>query len=180
MRHLFIFLCFAAFYGCATTEQSEEPLTELEEIPLEEEQTPSWFSTGKLGEVAEGHLTGYASAVGAETDWVVDNAARQARINLRSWIDGQIEEARKLVAESDERGDDREFITVLRNSVVELDFSGVEQEQEIIKNGSIRALVKIQAPAQEVLERIGRKMYSHRELWNKLKAAPPLQSWEKP
>lgn len=186
MRNLAVFGCIfigGILYGCATPEPSGagEPVDEPEEISAEEGYYPSGYTPGKLGEASGGDLYGFGTALGTETGWTIENAARQAKVNLRSWMDEQLEEARSRIVESDERAADREFIIDLRNSVVGLELTETPQQQEIIEeNGSIRVWVRIHVSVSEVLEVLDRQLEPYDEIWNKMKDSGLLRSWETP
>lgn len=184
MRNLVVFVFGFIFiggiiYGCATPEPSGSG--EPEEISVEEDQYPSWYTPGKLGEASGGDLSGFGTALGSETGWTIENAARQAKVNLRSWIDEQLEEVRRRIEESDERAADREFIIDLRNSVVGLELTETPQQQEILEeNGSIRVVVRIRVSVSDVLQVLDRQMKPHDEIWNKMRDSDLLRSWETP
>lgn len=183
MRYLCLFLFISALTGsgCATTEPSGERENEIEEVSVEteEEQLPAWYTPGKIGEAAGGRLSGFGTALGSEPEWTVANATRQANVNLRFWIDEQLEEVRRRIEESDERAADRDFILDLRNSLVSLELSKLPEQQEIFEdNGTIRVLVRIRVDASEILEILDRQLESHDEIWGKLRSSGFLQSWQ--
>lgn len=181
MRNVVLFMLFVLLSGCATTEVSTDSPIEIEENPPEEEQNPSWYSPGKTGEVAEGSLRGYATARGIEAEWALENATRQANVNLRSWIDEQLEEARSYISDSDERASSRDFIIDLRNSVADLDLNETANRQQVIEeNGSVRVLVMIRTAPDDVLDFLDRRMETHDELWGEMKSTKTLEKWGSP
>ncbi|MEX0994426.1 MAG: hypothetical protein WD599_02795 [Balneolaceae bacterium] len=181
MLSCFIFISILAGFGCATHEPAVERENEAEDLPVgvEEEQLPAWYTPGKIGEAAGGRLSGFGTALGSEPEWTVANATRQANVNLRFWIDEQLETARRQIEESDERVADRDFILDLRNSLVSLELSKLPEQQEIFEdNGTIRVLVRIRVDASKILEILDRQLESHDEIRGKLRSSGFLQSWQ--
>lgn len=169
--------------SCGTTEEttdSEQPEDISEAgLVIDEAFLPDWYSVGKLGEAADGSLNGYAISLGSDSDWAYENARRQASVNLRVWIDNQLEEARSVVAENDNSASDREFILQLRNAVSSLDFddSVADREQFEDNENALHVVVRIETSTDTVLDEIEQKLVNYSGIWSQMKESAPLAEW---
>jgi len=169
--------------SCGTTEEGVES-GQPEEISeagpeINEDLLPGWYSMGKLGEAADGSLNGYAISMGSDSDWAYENAKRQASVNLRVWIDDQLEEARSVVAENEDSASDREFILQLRNAVSGLDFddSTADREEFEGEENTLHVVVRIEASSDSVLGELEQKLVNYSAIWNQMKETAPLSDW---
>ncbi len=183
MRITQILLFSILLISCGTTGEtvdSEPPdgiadgVTEIDESFL-----PEWYSVEKLGEAANGSLMGFAKSPGSDRDWAFENAKRQASVNLRVWIDNQLEEARSNVAESDETASDREFILQLRNAVSSLEFDNSVAESESFEDGEnvLYVVMRIETSSDSVLEELEQKLANYSGVWNRMVETAPLADW---
>lgn len=179
IRFALFLLPFLLVISCGTTEETtESEMGGIDDLEVDETLYPEWYHDGRLGEVTDGVLAGYAKSLGSDREWAYNNARRQADSNLRVWIDDQVEEARVNVTENNNEASDREFIIQLRNAVAALEFDNASVETDHFEyNGSTFVVVKIVTPSSEVLEMVGSRLRSYANVWNAMRQTEYLNGW---
>ena len=134
MRHLSLFLLFAALLAaCATTETGTEEAGETAEPSS---PVPGWFDDRISSRSDSLVIEGIAMASALDSAKAVGLSAETALQNLKLGIDREIDEVRKELAnESGEYGSTR-FIISLRQAVAQLQLQHLEAETAYDKSDS--------------------------------------------
>lgn len=159
--------------SCATSSTSQK--TDTEKQAPEAEKYPDWYAADHPVVSTDSLFYGYGTALGSDSASTVDQAAAEAKRELKISISEQIENIRTEAAEelsSDSGIDSPQFILSLRkaeNVILYIASQTQSRVEPVEEYSGYRAFSELQIHKDELLERLAGELSEYETAWKALR-----------
>lgn len=176
---IILFISCGIVLSCSGTEQTtQQPVSEKEEV----QKYPSWYPKQEV-ESNDGIMSGYATAVGKDSNSAVSKAVSWAKSELKSSVSDRLENIRLEALEESGGGsglDNPKFLIALRKStdnVGSLMETGNTEVKTVEGYDSYRSFAEVSVSKDKLIEHLEGNLSGHEQAWTAMKESKAFQNF---